>query len=372
MHGRFDFNQTPIAPPGILVLIHSKPTQHGLWSPHAQDAWYLGPALDSYQCFHMWVWETRQPCITDTLQWFPTKTTVPTIAPVNIIVNALANITKALQTEPGQQYLSDPTVTNALKDVQTVLHPPIPQPLRVGKPGGSTNKAKPPATTTPGPTEPTTRRVARSQTVDTNYKHVALHSTAINPNTGNVAKYYELSQCSNGKYWTNSNAQEIGRLAQGLGPNSNMPTGTNTIFFIPKNQIPAGRKVTYLRIICADCPEKPEPRRVRWTASGDRVEYPFPTTAKTADMSTVKTHLNSIISTNNVQYLTTNLKDFLETPMERYEYLRIPVKAIPKAVYEYYNLHLLEVNGYVCAKVRKGMCGLPQAGKIANDQLIKF
>ena len=56
----------------------------------------------------------------------------------------------------------------------------------------------------------------------------AFHGTALNPDTGQVAEYRELSQASTGKQWQKANCDEIGRLFQGLGPTSHMPTGTNT------------------------------------------------------------------------------------------------------------------------------------------------
>ena len=58
--------------------------------------------------------------------------------------------------------------------------------------------------------------------------HVAYLGHAINPDTGKIAEYRELSQSSDGAIWRNSNAKEIGRLAQGYGSIK----GTNTIFFI--------------------------------------------------------------------------------------------------------------------------------------------
>ena len=48
VHGHFDFNQTPLAPPGIRVLVHLKPSERTTWSPHGTDGWYTGPALASY------------------------------------------------------------------------------------------------------------------------------------------------------------------------------------------------------------------------------------------------------------------------------------------------------------------------------------
>ena len=39
---------------------------------------------------------------------------------------------------------------------------------------------------------------------------------------------------------------------------------------------------------------------------------------------------------------------------------------------ELYELHDLVHNGYVYVEIQKGMYGLPQAGKLANDRLQKF
>ena len=56
--------------------------------------------------------------------------------------------------------------------------------------------------------------------------HFALHGTAINPDTGNLAEYRELLSSSDGDLWSTANDEEIGRMTSGLGPTSNMPTGT--------------------------------------------------------------------------------------------------------------------------------------------------
>ena len=45
----------------------------------------------------------------------------------------------------------------------------------------------------------------------------------------------------------NSFANEIGRLAQGV--RTRIPSGTNTIFFIPKEKLPTGITVAYRRIV---------------------------------------------------------------------------------------------------------------------------
>ena len=200
-----------------------------------------------------------------------------------------------------------------------------------------------------------------------------MHGTAVNPDTGGIAEYKELSTCSDGNLWQASNADEIGRMFQGLGPDSYMPTGTNTLFFIDRKDIPKHKKTTYVRVVCADRPEKTNPKRVRWTAGGDKVEYTGNVTTQTADIQTAKCLFNSVVSTPNGRFMTLDLKDFyLCSDLPEYEYVRIPTHLLPPAIIALYKLETKIHNGYVYAKVRKGMYGLPQAGKLANDRLRTF
>jgi hypothetical protein len=59
IQGLFDFNRTPLAPHGIHVLIHQKPSVRCTWAPHAVPSWYLGPAMTHYRCYRVWSQETR-------------------------------------------------------------------------------------------------------------------------------------------------------------------------------------------------------------------------------------------------------------------------------------------------------------------------
>ena len=132
--------------------------------------------------------------------------------------------------------------------------------------------------------------------------------------------------------WTHSYRNEIGRLAQGMPGQS---TGINTIVFIKKNQVPQDRAkdVTYGLITCLVRPAKiEEPNRTRLVAGGDRVHYPGDARTPTADLLTVKLHLNSIISTPNAKFMTMDIKDFyLNTPMAQYEYMHLRLAACPRA-----------------------------------------
>jgi hypothetical protein len=37
LFGQFDFNKTPLAPPGTRVIVHGKPRQRGSWAPHGNN-----------------------------------------------------------------------------------------------------------------------------------------------------------------------------------------------------------------------------------------------------------------------------------------------------------------------------------------------
>ena len=57
LFGAFDYNKTPLAPPGIHILAHEKPNQCSTWAPHGAEGWYIGPAMDHYQCYTIVVTE---------------------------------------------------------------------------------------------------------------------------------------------------------------------------------------------------------------------------------------------------------------------------------------------------------------------------
>ena len=58
LYGIFDYNKTPMAPPGCKVIIHEKPNQCASWAPHGQGGWYIGPAMEHYHCYKIYVQAT--------------------------------------------------------------------------------------------------------------------------------------------------------------------------------------------------------------------------------------------------------------------------------------------------------------------------
>jgi hypothetical protein len=96
VHGLFDFNRTPIAPPGTKVLVHEKPDVRGTWSPDAVEGWYVGPAHNHYRCYKLWIKETAAERIADTLTWLPLHVKMPGATPTDAAVAAARDLISAL------------------------------------------------------------------------------------------------------------------------------------------------------------------------------------------------------------------------------------------------------------------------------------
>ena len=349
------------------------------------------------------------PKETETVQEIPVSTAETPVPPMRVPDdNDPLPLPHAIPEEPAQ-----PVRVEDEDKLPINVQPPTVLPNNVALTPPDDKPAKPPATTTP-PSPPTPKKTVtfsdsvgpatrrkhqrnqRSKATNPKHQpqhrhgtranksvpliapetaanviHTALHGNAFNPDTMQIAEYPELAKCSEGHLWIESCKGEFGRLLNGHG--KKMKTGTNTIKFISADQIPKDKKATYLRIVAAYRPEKENPPQICFTVGGNLIFYPGNTSTKAADIVTVKIFINSTLSTPNAKFMTIDIKDFyLNTPMEEYEYMRIPVSIIPDDIIKQYNLRPLIHNRVVYVEIQKGMYGLPQAGKIANNQLIKL
>jgi hypothetical protein len=119
-------------------------------------------------------------------------------------------------------------------------------------------------------------------------------------------------------------------------------------------------------------PQKEEKERTRLTVGGNLIHYPGDVSTKTAGLTTAKLLFNITISTPGAKFMCMDVKNFyLNTPMERYEYMCLPMAQIPNKIIEQYQLQALAHDGWIYVEIRKGMYGLPQAGLLANKRLQK-
>ena len=381
LEGAFDFNRTPLAPPGTRVIVHEKPNQRRTWAPHGIDGWYIGPALDHYQCYRVWIPSTHAERIADTIQFFPTLLRTPTLSHRDATLQAARELTHALQNlnnaNPLSQLSNDqPRALHQLSTfpspdapgMETNPSPENPQRPSPHIPPPYNLRPRPPDSS---PAPPPSPRPAIQPRYNLRprppYAAPVTHA-----DTGRSMEYRDLlADPTTRDVWLHSAANEFGQLAQGLP--DNRVDATNTIFFIPVTKVPRNKCPTYARFVCSFCLHKPEPYRTCITVGGNLIDYPGNLSMKVADMTTFKILVNSTLSTPGAKWLGLDVKNYyLGTPMDNYEYMFIPINQIPQEIIDHYNLHNILHKGKVYVEIRRGMNGLPQAGILAKKQLIHF
>ena len=119
-----------------------------------------------------------------------------------------------------------------------------------------------------------------------------------------------------------------------------------------------------------DRAQKKYPNRVRITVGSNLINYPYKLTTRTAALTTSNIMWNSVISTPDARFAYYDAKNFyLCTPIDRNEYMRIPIKLIPQEFIDLYDLDPKVKNGYIYMETSRGMYGLLQSGILANKML---
>jgi hypothetical protein len=154
-------------------------------------------------------------------------------------------------------------------------------------------------------------------------------NSVINEDTGTSLEYHHLIQDdSTFPVWNKEAANEFGRLSQGVGGSIE---GSNTIFFIPRQAVPIGKIITYGRFVVDIRPNKSETHRFRLIVGGNLIQYPGDVSTYSPDLTTSKCLWNSTISTESAKYMCLDVKILhLGTPIDSFEYMRIPIKLIPQ------------------------------------------
>jgi hypothetical protein len=93
--GQYDFNRAPMAPPGTRIIAHETPGRRITWAPHGQDGWYIGPALEHYRCYNVYITKTISKRIVETLIFFPHKFTLPFPSSHELATQTAADLTHA-------------------------------------------------------------------------------------------------------------------------------------------------------------------------------------------------------------------------------------------------------------------------------------
>ena len=101
-------------------------------------------------------------------------------------------------------------------------------------------------------------RINACKTASSDILHAA--NSVIDPITGASLEYRHLRQGPDSALWLQAAANELRRLTNGVG--TAMPTGTNTMKYIPVTSLPPRRSATYSRIVASLRPNKAETHRI--------------------------------------------------------------------------------------------------------------
>jgi hypothetical protein len=89
--------------------------------------------------------------------------------------------------------------------------------------------------------------------------------------------------------------------------------------------------ITYGWFVVDIRPHKTETHRVRLTVGGNLIQYTGDVSTRSADLTTSKCLWNITISTEGAKYMCLDINNFyLGTPMDSFEYMRIPIKLTPQ------------------------------------------
>ena len=125
-------------------------------------------------------------------------------------------------------------------------------------------------------------------------------NSVIHKDTGKQMTFRNLTlDQSTEQQWKISFARELGRLTQGFQEEK----GTDTMVYVPYSAIPVDRckDITYGRLVVDYKPHKSESNRTRLTVGGNLINSPGDVATGVADITTIKLHLNSTISTNGAR-----------------------------------------------------------------------
>ena len=405
LFGMFDYNKTPIVPPGTKIVAHLKPDTRSSWAANGEEGWTIGPALDHYRCLNCYFPQSKSQRNVDTVTFFPKTIKFPKIAIDDFLKQAAMDIIAILADPPSTTTLSlkvgDET-RNALLELARTFNRVEKLPLCKIPSAPRVNE-----TSTPPKVQETENEVVRKNvTINANDAKNIKYS-AFDQNEIKKRKYMKkntehrynlrkrkshtnspLLQCilenevtnfkglaagvltlqtyapqsmyhiydANGKKqsigklikgpdaqtkWLPALSNEWGRLAKG---NDKGVAHTDTIRFISFDKVPTNRKVTYASFVCDYRPLKDEKWRIRLVVGGDKLEYELDSGSPATDLTETKLLINSVISNakEGARFLSMDLKDmFLHTPMAKPEYMKIPFKYFPDDIIKRYNLHAL-------------------------------
>jgi len=289
LNGPFNYDATPLAPPGCKVIAFEAPQHRKSFAPHGIPAWYIGPTLEHYRCYKVYVPKTRAKRICDTVSFHPHLCETPVLQPLEQAVIAADKLTTALQQVQSNNMATSKEQTSTLQALEKLsnifwqrlqqrqnltqsprvlnasnnFHPPPPKVFQQTTPPKRPvphciplDTAEIPSQQPQAPVCASTATPPRQHRYNTRLNVTKYSVNAvIDEKSGKSMEYRHLIH--NPKYkqvWSDSMSNELGRLTQG----NRRVQRTNTMYFLPYENIPIDRRkdVTHARIVVDYRPQK--------------------------------------------------------------------------------------------------------------------
>ena len=356
VHGPYDFNKMPLAPPGCLVLVYEPPDVRSSWAPHGIDGFYVGPAPNHYRCYTCYIPFTKRTRISDTIAWLPSSTDTTVLSSVKPHLPARM---PSAAINPIIERLTE-TIAPTIERVTETPASPIER-VR-GPPASRIERVKPPSPlllssneTTPLPFPPIQQINATTNNEPTLVPPLPSPSYKRPPSKS----YMKLLKGPDKEGWEKSMIEELDRTI----------ITTKTMHHKPDGIVPTGRIASYVNPVGKI---KNGEKRTRNSYGGDKSDYAGNRFSSTVDITTVKCLLNSIISDPDSTHITIDIKDFfLCSTLEYPEYMWFPLRLIPKSYRHNFGAEHMDESKSILFEITKGLYGLPQAGRLAQKELVK-
>jgi hypothetical protein len=198
---------SPMAPSGTRLIAHETPNRRRTWAPHGQDGWYIGPALEHYRCYTVYITKTRGERVVETVDFFPETFTLPFPSPQDLATKAATELTHALlHPQPAGPFSKvGDEQTLALKNLADIFEGATRQKTKVVIPPAKTvgNDAPPRVQNTVSPPRVQNTATPKRVTQQTTSSHLTPHyhrrthtphRRAVSPPTPHVMARHSASQ----------------------------------------------------------------------------------------------------------------------------------------------------------------------------------
>lgn len=114
----FNYDATPLTPSGCKIVAFESLQMRKSFAQIGIPAWYIGPSLEHYRCYKVYVPKTRAEQICDTVSFHPHLCDAPVLQTVQQAVIAANDLSRALQSFEAKNSLQNCNTNDTVQALQ--------------------------------------------------------------------------------------------------------------------------------------------------------------------------------------------------------------------------------------------------------------